>query len=500
VYETPLSRKLLHQVAAVVATIALAFGLVTVTSLLVPLPMAQAASIGSTVNQSSGFNLKPGSLLSRYVSIIHFGGFKVTESTGTVIIGYCQDSKLELPRSDQLMTITTAKRFGANAPKAFFAMGQYGAPEARYNATTNNQRATALFILLRQWEVKDDGIVAQLPFYLKQLSAANQAGVNAWMSIIKTDAEDGDIVSFSASYNKLTAPGGKDKFVVTLKSKATGRVLKNRYVTVKIAGGKLLSRASGYSNAKGQFAVSYQKTNTTSVVLTVQTTSGDGHHGLSNIKKASEQWMLFTGLKVTRSVSYKYNWVTGVKLAKACAPNCDGTGTVSATAVNTASPWYEVVTIANKDTGAIVKTFRAAPGATSVVTLKSVDGTMLDTTVCYAALATAACSTASVKVGATYEVTCPPAPMVWFSYGCNCGGVVSGAKALVVTPGTIRVDKAQIVVNGVAVGGLIDLQPSSSQELDLSKLELVSGDVVVIRVYSYHQVSGLLLATWDYER
>jgi hypothetical protein len=462
--------------------------------------MVQAASIGSTVSMSSGFNFKPGSLLSRYVSMIHFGGFKVTESTGAVVIGYCQDSKLSLPRNDQLTTIATAKRFGANAPKAFFAMGQYGAPEARYSATTNNQRATALFILLRQWEVKDDGIVAQLPFYLKQLSSANQAGVKAWMNIIKTDAEDGDIVSFSASYNKLTAPGGKDKFVVTLKSKVTGRFLKGRYVTVKIAGGKLLSRASGYSNAKGQFAVSYQKTNTTSVVLTVQTTSGDGHHGLSNAKKASEQWMLFTGLKITRSASYSYNWKTSVKLDKACAPNCDGTGTVSASAANPANAWYQVVTVSNKSTGVAVKVFRVAPGTSKVVTLKSTDGTMLDTTVCYAASATAACSTASIKVGATYEVTCPPAPMVWFSYGCNCAGTVSGAKALVVTPDTIRADKAQIVVNGAAVGGLIDLQPSSSQELDLSKLELVSGDVVVIRVYSYHQVSGLLLATWDYER
>ena len=50
--------------------------------------------------------------------------------------------------------------------------------------------------------------------------------------------------------------------------------------------------------------------------------------------------MLFTGLKTTRSISYNYNWKTGVKLEKACAPNCDGTGTVSATAVNHCCSMY----------------------------------------------------------------------------------------------------------------------------------------------------------------
>lgn len=462
--------------------------------------MAQAASISTSASMGPGFNLKPGSKLSAYVSMIHFGTFKYVSSDGAVRYGVCHEAKNSLPAYNELTQIgsTAGKaRYGANWTKAYFAIGHFGTPDTKLSAAENNRRAMALFIMLNKWELVDDGLIAQLPFYLKQISLTDQTRVNWWMNEIMYQSTIGDNVTIVGTYSKMTAPGGKDKFVVTVKSKATGQPVPRRDVKLTIKQGKFLTAASGKTNSKGQFGASYQKTNTLAVTLAATTTSGRSTLAVHNIKKPGQQWMLFTGLKMSRSVSYSYNWKTGVRLEKSCATNCDGTGTVTATAVNTASPWYEVVTIKNKGTGATVKTFRVAPGATRAVALKSTDGTMLDTTVCYAASATAACSTASIKVGSTYEVTCPPAPTVWFSYGCDCAGTVSGAKALVVMPDTIRADKAQIIINGAPAGGLIDLRSSTTQEIELTMAK--SGDTVVIRVFSYHQVSGLLLATWDFE-
>ena len=215
------------------------------------------------------------------------------------------------------------------------------------------------------------------------------------------------------------------------------------------------------------------------MTLSATTTSGRSTLAIHNIKKSGQQWMLFTGLKMSRSVTYSYNWKPGVKLSNPCTTNCEGIATVTATANNPANSWYEVVTITNKNTGKALKTFRVAPGATGVATLKVADATLLDTTVCYAASATAACSTSSIKVGTTYEVVCPPwaSASVTVSLGCASCSVTAISFTV---PDSVRYYTGTITIGDAIIE--TDLVTNGTTNVPLEQLGYTSGDKVVVAV------------------
>ena len=293
-------------------------------------------------------------------------------------------------------------------------------------------------------------------------------------------------VNLTPAYTGQTTPGNA-QVIGTAGAALPGIVTK-----LSVNSNGSVSPRSGSTDANGVVNFNLKKTDTGSVRVDASASIIDTSIIYRTTPTKGRQQIYRVPKKKSIKANASYDLTLGAPTVQTvCDSDCSGNATVNVSFCNpVGASTYRLYGKVGDTT--VLKQDLAGDGSCPTFALRLHDEDVLDLSYCL--VKKGKCFTTEYET-VTYEVVCPPAPVVYFSAVCNCNGLQS-FDALLRVPASGRVFTASASVNGVPVVGATRLTPGQDNTLPLTGV--TAGSTVSINVVVTHQGSGAQIASWTY--